>query len=165
MTPHLKRILLIGGVCIALLVLIGLLGFFLGERAHAPTKEVEVLVAKGPLALPLPTTIEVVDTPKAEQKGLGDRTEVPDDYGMLFIFPNDGKFGFWMKDMLVPIDIIWITAEGKIVTIEKEVAPDTYPNVFYPTESMRYVLETKAGYAEAHGWKVGTVLDMYSYTH
>ena len=77
---------------------------------------------------------------------------------MLFVFANDDKYGFWMKDMLVPLDIFWLDSDGHVVSIIKDVATSTYPNVFYPPEPARYVLETAAGFARAHAIKTGTLL-------
>lgn len=102
--------------------------------------------------------IEIVDTPQTRAQGLSGRAEVPTDYGLLFIFPEKGNYGFWMKDMLVPIDILWIADDGTILGIAAEVQPETYPEAFYPPEPVRYVLETRAGEAQLRGWSVGTVL-------
>jgi len=75
---------------------------------------------------------------------------------MLFVFPKDYKYGFWMKDMLMPVDIFWLDDKGHVVSIAQNVATSTYPNVFYPTEPSRYVLETVAGFARAHDIATGT---------
>ncbi len=103
---------------------------------------------------------EVVTTPAAQERGLGGRAVIPDNYGMLFVFPSDSSYGYWMKDMLAPIDIIWVSLDGTIVTIKSSVSPATYPNVFYPAAPVRYVLETRAGFAAAHGWNVGSRISL-----
>lgn len=102
--------------------------------------------------------LEYTTTPEARERGLGGRTEIPEDYGMLFVFPKDDKYGFWMKDMLVPIDIFWLDSKGQVVFIARDVATSTYPNVFYPTEPALYVLETAAGFAREHSIATGTPL-------
>ena len=76
---------------------------------------------------------------------------VPDNYGMLFVFPKLEKYGFWMKDMKVAIDMLWIADDGTVVTLLENVSPATYPSVFYPDSPVKYVLETRAGYAHAYG--------------
>ncbi len=101
-------------------------------------------------------TIEIADTDAARTQGLSGRTEVPDNYGMLFVFDTPDSYGFWMKDMFVSIDIIWLRDDGTIVGIEDSVSPDTYPQAFNSPEPVRYVLETRAGYARDHGWTIGT---------
>lgn len=102
--------------------------------------------------------IEYAITPAARELGLGDRTSIPSDYGMLFVFPNDGLWGFWMKDTLVPLDMFWLDTQGHVVFIAHDVAPSSYPHVFYPSTPARYVLETAAGFAQAHNITIGTPL-------
>ena len=107
--------------------------------------------------------IDYATTPAEREKGLGGRTSIPDDYGMLFVFPKDGLYGFWMKDTLIPLDIFWLDAQGRVVSIASDVAPSTFPNVFYPTELARYVLEMSAGFARAHAVATGTPLQLKSF--
>jgi uncharacterized protein len=102
--------------------------------------------------------IEYATTSEARERGLGGRTEIQKDYGMLFVFPKDGLHGFWMKDTLVPLDIFWLDAQGHVVSIAAGVVTSSYPHVFYPTEPARYVLETAAGFARAHQVIIGTPL-------
>jgi uncharacterized protein len=113
-------------------------------------------------AEPLPTyslgTIERADTNALRTQGLSGREEIPEDYGMLFLFPEKGRYGFWMKDMQVPIDIFWLSDDGTIIAVNESVSPDTYPLAFYPPEPVRYVLETKAGTASMRNWTIGTTL-------
>jgi uncharacterized membrane protein (UPF0127 family) len=99
---------------------------------------------------------EIADTPAKQELGLGNRSTVPDDYGMLFVFPKDSDPGFWMKDMRVPIDMIWMDSTGTIVKVDPSVSPATYPTVYQSPVPVTYVLETRAGYAADHGWTVGT---------
>jgi len=102
--------------------------------------------------------IDYATTPGTRGRGLGGRTSVPDDYGMLFVFPEDGLYGFWMKDTLVPLDIFWLDSKGQVVSIAQDVATSSYPNVFYPTAPARYVLETATGFARAHSIATDTPL-------
>ncbi|MDP2665667.1 MAG: DUF192 domain-containing protein [bacterium] len=102
--------------------------------------------------------IDYATTPAEREKGLGDRTSVPADYGMLFVFAKDDTYGFWMKDTLVPLDMFWLDNKGQVVSIAQDVATSTYPSVFYPNMPARYVLETAAGFAQAHSVATGTPL-------
>lgn len=102
--------------------------------------------------------VEYAITEVVKERGLSGRTNIPDDYGMLFVFAKDSQYGFWMKDMLVPIDIFWLNNQGQVVSIAPDVATSTYPNVFYPSVSVRYVLETAAGFAREHNITTGTPL-------
>lgn len=102
--------------------------------------------------------IDYALTEGERERGLGGRASVPDQYGMLFVFPRDGRYGFWMKDMLIPIDIFWLDDKGQVVSIAEDVATSSYPSVFYPSAPARYVLETAAGFAKAHGIAPGAPL-------
>lgn len=99
--------------------------------------------------------IEIVDTPEARTQGLSGRAEVPPGYGMLFVFDTTDRYGFWMKDMLTSIDIVWIKDSGEVVGVDANVAPETFPTVFYAPEPVRYVLEVGAGEAERRNISVG----------
>jgi len=103
---------------------------------------------------------EIADTKQKRERGLGGRTELSQNYGMLFIFPTKGNYGFWMKDMQVSIDIVWLSDKGMILGIEKDISPNTYPNVFYPPEDVLYVLETRANETTRLGWSVGASINL-----
>lgn len=102
--------------------------------------------------------IEYATTEAKRGIGLSEQESIPDDYGMLFIFPKDDYHGFWMKDTLVPLDMFWLDSDRHVVSIISDVATSTYPNVFYPSAPARYVLETAAGFARVHGIATGTPL-------
>lgn len=102
------------------------------------------------------TTIkaEIADTDAAQEKGLSGRFSLPEGQGMLFVFDEPGAWGIWMKDMNFPIDIVFVDEAGGVVSVEKNISPDTYqqnpPKIFYPPLAVKYVLELPAGYADAH---------------
>jgi uncharacterized membrane protein (UPF0127 family) len=77
---------------------------------------------------------------------------------MLFVFPEDGLYSFWMKDMLISIDILWISADGEIVHIVERVSPESYPEHFVSESPARYVLELPAGYVGSRGISVGDIV-------
>ncbi|NNM83933.1 DUF192 domain-containing protein [Candidatus Parcubacteria bacterium] len=133
------------------LIIIGT-AVFLFYRTEAPTITAEF----GGVSL----RIEYATTEAGRERGLGGRKSVPNDYGMLFVFPAEAPYGFWMKDMLVPIDMFWLNSQGQVVSIASNVATSTYPHVFYPTAPARYVLETAAGFANRYGIATGTPLEL-----
>ena len=98
---------------------------------------------------------ELATTNKQKNDGLSGRKGLEEGTGMLFEFDTPSIEGFWMKDMLFSLDIIWADSSGIIVTIFQNLSPATYPNVFKPTVAARYVLELPAGYAAAHSIAVG----------
>ncbi len=104
-------------------------------------------------SLSIPVTIASTDATR--QQGLSDTTSLPKDNGMLFVFQNPGIYGFWMKDMNYALDFIWLNAKMQIVTITPNVAASTYPQVFYPSQPVQYVVEVNAGFSTAHNLTVG----------
>lgn len=104
--------------------------------------------------------LEYATTEAEREQGLSGRESIPSDYGMLFAFPKDDRYGFWMKDTLVPLDIFWLDDKGQVVFVARDIATSTYPSVFYPSEPARYVLETAAGFAREHNVATGTVLTL-----
>lgn len=102
-----------------------------------------------------PIQVDVADTVDLRERGLGGRGSLAPDTGMLFVFPVDGNYAFWMKDMGFSIDIMWIGNDGRIVFIKQSVSPDTYPQAFAPNAPTRYVLELPAGYSAQHDVKTG----------
>lgn len=103
-----------------------------------------------------PFRFEIADSQEERVQGLSGRREVPANYGLLFVFEELGSPGFWMKDMHVSIDIIWLSEDGTILGIEEAVSPRTYPEAFYPPVPVKLVLETRAYEARAQGWEVGS---------
>lgn len=99
--------------------------------------------------------IELAKTPPAQEMGLSDRPCIPDNGAMLFLFASDDRFGIWMKDMRFPIDVVWLDKDKKVVTIDKNMKPDSYPKVYYPSDDARYVLEFKAGTIDELGAHTG----------
>ncbi len=102
--------------------------------------------------------VSVVDTPESRQKGLSGRAGLAPDEGMLFVFPQDGIYGFWMKDMRFSIDILWLSSDGVVVHMAQNVSPLTYPQSFVPTKLARYILEVLAGYATEHMVTIGDIV-------
>lgn len=77
---------------------------------------------------------------------------------MIFPFSMPGKYGFWMQNMNFPLDIIWIDASKKVVGMNSNLSPDTYPSVFLPPSDISYVLEINSGSAKNFGIATGTKL-------
>jgi hypothetical protein len=92
--------------------------------------------------------VDLAVTKEQQEKGLSFRNNLKNDEGMLFVFEKPSIHQFWMKDMSFPIDIIWIGEDFKVVYIEKNVNPNTYPQTFGPNKDSLYVLEVNAGFSE-----------------
>jgi len=102
--------------------------------------------------------VDIANTEKLREKGLSHRETLNKDSGMIFIFDEPVISRFWMKDMNFPIDIIWVDTDLKISGIEKNISPETYPEIFSPKSPSQYVLEIKGGRSEEVGIKVGDPL-------
>jgi uncharacterized membrane protein (UPF0127 family) len=101
--------------------------------------------------------IEYAITPQQRVKGLMGKENLNKDEAMLFVFPEQGIYGFWMKNMLIPIDIIWMDKDLKITHIENNVPPCAIdPCVSYkPSIPSQYVLEIQAGLSQEMNIKIG----------
>lgn len=103
------------------------------------------------------TVIEVrlAVTPAEKVRGLSGTSSLGDNEGVLFVFTESDFHGFWMKDMLFPIDIVWISGDFRIVHIEPSVPPESFPKIFKPSEIAQYVLEVNSGFAAENNFKAG----------
>jgi len=109
--------------------------------------------------------VEIALTPEARTQGLSGRASLGEKEGMLFVFDAPGKYGFWMKDMNFPIDIVWFTPSERneaglardlrVVYIKKDAKPESYPEIFMPEENARYVLEVLAGFSDENNLQIG----------
>lgn len=103
-------------------------------------------------------TLEVAITKAAQEEGLGDRASMPANHGMLFVFQRETKQCFWMKHMHFPLDIIWTDANHKVVFLETDLSPDTYPQTFCSSQSAAYAIEVPVGTVQKTGIHLGQVL-------
>ena len=108
--------------------------------------------------------VEIAADDPTREQGLMFRDHLADDKGMIFLFAQNGVYPFWMKNTLIPLDMIWIDDAKKVVTVASNVPPckaDPCPS-FPPNgpAPARYVLETAAGVAAKHQVEVGKTLQM-----
>ena len=102
--------------------------------------------------------VEIADTSAKMRRGLSGRTEIGDEYGMIFVYDNKLVRRFWMKDMNFSIDIFWIT-DGIVVGIEEDVPPpddpSAVPGSYFSPVAVERVLEMRGGYARGYNIQVG----------
>lgn len=104
--------------------------------------------------------IEIVDTPELRKQGLSGRESIGDDAGMLFVFEAESEDNcFWMKDMRFAIDMVWLDAQKRVVSVKESIGPETYPKTFCPDEPSLYGLELQATKAKDLGIETGVYLD------
>lgn len=102
---------------------------------------------------------EVVSTQASREQGLSYRFWMSEKSGMLFVFETSGKYGFWMKDMHFPIDILWLSETGLVVHIVEDAKPEDYPDITYINQvDAKYVLELTSGAVSKYGIKLGSKL-------
>lgn len=100
--------------------------------------------------------LEVVSTPQQREQGLSNRDYLARGAAMLFVYQAADAYCFWMKDMRFSLDIVWLDDAKKVVHIERNVSPATYPHSLCPSKLARYVLEFNAGEAARIGLQPGT---------
>jgi len=104
--------------------------------------------------------VEIADTSEERAKGLMHRESMPEDQGMLFIFDTQKIYPFWMKNTLIPLDMIWVDMEQTIVHIESAIpCVDTCPS-YTPSAKALYVVETVQGFTAKHEIKVGDKVEI-----
>lgn len=105
--------------------------------------------------------VRLADDSEKRQVGLAQTKSLTDDEGMFFVFDQiNSPRVFWMKDMSIPIDIIWIK-NNKVAQIDANVppepgVPDSTLKLYPANEPVDYVLEVRAGFAEQYTIEVGT---------
>ena len=105
--------------------------------------------------------VEIAATSQERSRGLSGRESLPDASGMLFVFDSARTPGFWMKEMLIPLDFVWIGEDCSVVDLHTDVPPPP-PGTstgslrsYSPGSPIRYVLEINAGKVAELGIEVG----------
>ena len=104
--------------------------------------------------------LEVAKTDAQRERGLMNRTQLPPHTGMIFVFDNDADVAFWMKNTLIPLDMVFVAANGQVRRIYANVpvVDPKLPDDRIPLEpgKAKYVIELAAGEAAADGIIEGT---------
>ncbi len=102
--------------------------------------------------------IEIADNVAEQQQGLMNRSYMRNDQGMLFIFNEERPQSIWMKNTILPLDIIYVGANMKIVSIAENTQPFSEASI--PSRGpAQYVVEVNAGYAAQYGLAPGITID------
>ena len=147
-----KKIFLIDYVFILIAFGIGLITFLLMNHSYLNNSNFVKIAGKT-------IKVELALTPRAQEQGLSGRKSLKEDEGMLFVFPQKGRYPFWMKDMNFAIDIIWINENNKVIYIQKDARPDSYPETFRSNEDAIYVLEVTSSFSDKNNLKVGDIAE------
>lgn len=152
---------------IALIIFLIIIGLGGGGNTATPETLSEPLITddnralrSGALTLKGQTiSIDIADSDYTRRIGLSGREELAENAGMWFIFEESAVYPFWMKGMLLDIDIIWVNSDQEIVFIENNATPESFPNSFDPRVEAKYVLEVNDEFTEAHEVSVGDVIE------
>lgn len=133
--------------------------------SSVPPAATPTAAAAGPAAV-LPSgarySLELALTPEDQAQGLMYRENLPDRTGMLFVFPEDAPHHFWMKNTMIPLDMIWMDASGRVVYVSANTPPckaDPCPT-YGPDGNVRLVLEIAGGLAAKEGVAVGSTIQL-----
>ena len=118
--------------------------------AFAGPTTLEIITDRGRVEF----TIEIADTASARQTGLMYRDSMPADHGMLFDFETTQPVAMWMKNTLIPLDMLFVAADGRIINIIKRAAPLTLTGR-HSAAPVRAVLELNGGTTDRLGIKPG----------
>lgn len=153
-------------VQIVILIILVLVGAFLTRNTDvlnnflgAPPQTEIVKIGKATLK------VEIADTPEKRGKGLSGRENLATDSGMLFLFNNPDIQRFWMKDMRIPLDIIWIR-DNKVVDLLNNIAPpkpntrDQDLTIYQPREAVDKVLEVNGGFINFFNVHLGDTIEV-----
>lgn len=105
--------------------------------------------------------VDIANSLEERMKGLSGRENLGKNIdGVLFVFDETAYHNIWMKDMKFPIDIIWISEDLKVINVEKNISPDTYPLKFRPDQPARYAIETNTHYSDTFGVRAGMTVKL-----
>jgi uncharacterized protein len=124
----------------------------------------ELTCAQTRVTLPDNTVItaEIARTDDERAKGLSNRTELAHNRGMLFLFDQPSIYPFWMKNTLIPLDIIWIKDNKVVETVTLEAQTSTHIPQHQPNKQADMVLELNKDQAAAHKLTVGSTIKIES---
>ena len=101
--------------------------------------------------------VEIADDETERARGLMFRESLPRDEGMLFVYESERPLGFWMRNTLIPLDVAYIDAQGRIVDIQTMEPRDETTR--WSASDAQYALEMNAGWFEANGVRVGDLVE------
>jgi uncharacterized membrane protein (UPF0127 family) len=108
----------------------------------------KILVGKTPLR------VEVADTLEKQERGLMFRQSMPENEGMLFVYKEPQEMSFWMRNTIIPLDIVFVGADGIILNIH-QARPLDESVLYRSAGAAKYVIETNQGWFSRHGIRPG----------
>lgn len=132
-----------------------------GAAPQSPRKPTSVPAPRVQLPSGVLYKVELAQTPEEQARGLMFRESLPEKTGMLFLFPDKGPHRFWMKNTMIPLDMIWMDEKGTVLFVSANTPPcvaDPCPT-YGPTDaSASSVLEIAGGLAAKEKVTVGSAI-------
>lgn len=125
---------------------------FMNLAGARDTATIAVARSSGEIA---PFDVELAITPHAQSEGLMHRTHLPSGQGMLFVYDQPTRRTFWMKNTLIPLDMLFFDKQGKLVFIYANAKPRSLAPIGPDRRDICMVLEIAGGEAEKHGLALG----------
>lgn len=147
-----RKWLIAGAMVVALVA--AAFAYFQTQQTFADSRAMVLPVDSTPLIVVTDSgersfSIEIADDPAERAAGLMYRETMADDHGMLFVFGQTREITFWMKNTPMPLDLVFISQDGRIKAIKQGEPQSIAP--ISPGEPARFVLELKAGTAVKDG--------------
>lgn len=140
-------------MAIAAIGALSILTIALSACAQGP--RIEIVAPSG--ARRAVVSVEIADTAASREYGLMYRKQLDEDAGMIFVFKAPQHLEFWMKNTVIPLDMIFADSAGKIVGVVRKAEPFSEAIDSVEVDS-RYVLEVNGGFCDRHGVKPGDTL-------
>jgi uncharacterized membrane protein (UPF0127 family) len=131
-------------------VLMSLSSAAYAEECHDALLSIERTETKGNPVF----RVAIADEPLEMMQGLMNVKNMPDDTGMLFVYPSEGQVSFWMKNTLIPLDMIFITSDGSVSKIHENAVPHDLTPITSDSK-VKYVLEVNGGLSKSLNLSVG----------
>lgn len=100
--------------------------------------------------------VQLAVTEEQRARGLSGVTEMDDNEAMLFVYRENQIAHIWMKDMQIPIDVVWLDDEKRVIYIVTHLKPESYPATYGPDKPVKYLIEFPAGAVERTNIRMGT---------
>ena len=156
-----KQNVLIGSFAICLILLsITIFTYYITNEENQTQEKIAIVTFFPSNATSISITCEIASTPQKRSEGLMNRVELPDDKGMLFVYETPQNLSFWMKNTLIPLDIIFLDETGVVINIESaDIEPDVSDKDltrYYSLRPAQFVVEVNQGLSTLYGIEEGT---------
>lgn len=109
-------------------------------------------------------SLEIAETDAERQKGLMNRKSLAENHGMLFVWKDEERRSFWMKNTLIPLDMIFISSNGTVLNVETAYpepnSSDSELKHYFSDGKAMYVIEVNAGFAENNSIRKGNSVEL-----